>query len=72
MEQEKYKCKWCGEDLEFDDIFISKEGWAYCCKCETVLCDLTIQDKNHFLLKNIDKIPCSSEFKKKIKASIDK
>ena len=63
MENKNYKCKWCGEDLTTEDLYISADGWAYCCKCSQPLCDVSIQDKDHFIKINIDKIPQATSFK---------
>lgn len=70
--KETYKCKWCNEELTVDDIYINNTGFAYCCKCDMPLCDVMIQDKNHFIIKNFEKIGCSSKFKKFYKENIIK
>ena len=70
--KETYKCKWCNEELTVDDIYINNTGFAYCCKCDMPLCDVMIQDKNHFIVKNFEKIGCSSKFKKFYKENIKK
>lgn len=67
MGNKNYKCKWCGEDLTTEDLYISADGWAYCCKCSQPLCDVSIQDKDHFIKINLDKIPQAISFKKKFK-----
>ena len=72
--KETYKCKWCNEELTVDDIYINNTGFAYCCKCDMPLCDVMIQDKNHFIVKNFEKIGCNSKFKefyKRIKETKD-
>lgn len=67
MKNKNYKCKWCGENLTTEDLYISSNGWVYCCKCSKPLCDVSIQDKNHFIKINLEKIPQATSFKKKFK-----
>ena len=55
-DKETMQCYWCKKELTTDDIVISNNGWAYCKKCKKPMCDVTIQDPDHFVKKNEKKI----------------
>lgn len=50
------KCMHCNSELNLEDVVVSSNGWVYCKKCKSPYCDLLIQDKDHWIKSNLDKV----------------
>lgn len=63
MENETFKCIFCGKKLKINDIIIGSNKWAYCKKCKKPILDMTIQSAEHFLKRNEAKIEKETHIK---------
>lgn len=50
------RCIFCNSELTTENIVISLNGWVYCKECGQPIFDINIQDEDHWIKKNIDKI----------------